>query len=48
MPGAHSEPVFPPLTFMAAASGKSAIDAVLLRQRCWRCDWVLDLDVRAY
>src|ERR1700704_5407283 len=28
--------------------GKSAIDAVRqARQRCWRCDWVLDLDVRA-
>ena len=29
--------------------GKSAIDAVRqARQRCWRCDWVLDLDVRAF
>ena len=29
--------------------GKSAIDAVrTARQRCWRYDWVLDLDVRGY
>ena len=29
--------------------GKSAIDAVrTARQRCWRYDWVLDLDVRSY
>jgi group II intron reverse transcriptase/maturase len=29
--------------------GKSAIDAVQTgRQRCWRYDWVLDLDVRAF
>jgi group II intron reverse transcriptase/maturase len=29
--------------------GKSALEAVgVARQRCWRYDWVLDLDVRAY
>jgi len=29
--------------------GKSAIDAVSqTRQRCWRYDWVLDLDVKGY
>jgi group II intron reverse transcriptase/maturase len=29
--------------------GKSAIDAVrTARERCWRYDWVLDLDVQAY
>jgi RNA-directed DNA polymerase len=29
--------------------GKSAIDAVrTARERCWRYDWVLDLDVRSY
>ncbi|MEQ1577129.1 MAG: group II intron reverse transcriptase/maturase [Hyphomicrobium sp.] len=29
--------------------GKSAIDAVrTARQRCWRYDWVLDLDVKAF
>jgi RNA-directed DNA polymerase len=29
--------------------GKSAIDAVAMaRQRCWRYDWVIDLDVRGF
>src|SRR5688572_24006531 len=29
--------------------GRSAIDAVrTARQRCWRYDWVLDLDVKSY
>ena len=29
--------------------GRSAIDAVrTARQRCWRYDWVLDLDVQSY
>jgi RNA-directed DNA polymerase len=29
--------------------GKSALDAVrTARQRCWRYDWVLDIDVRSY
>ena len=29
--------------------GRSAIDAVrTARQRCWRYDWVLDVDVRSY
>ena len=29
--------------------GKSAIDAVrTARQRCWRSDWVLDLDIKAF
>lgn len=29
--------------------GKSAIDAVAkARERCWRSDWVLDLDIRAF
>jgi group II intron reverse transcriptase/maturase len=29
--------------------GKSAIEAVgIARQRCWRYDWVLDLDIRGY
>src|SRR3954452_13761430 len=28
--------------------GKSALDAVgTCRQRCWRADWVIDLDIRA-
>ena len=30
-------------------SGKSALDAVgVARQRCWRHDWVLDLDLQAF
>ena len=29
--------------------GKSALDAVgVCRQRCWRADWVIDLDIRAF
>ena len=29
--------------------GKSAIDAVrTARERCWRCDWVLDLDLKGF
>jgi len=29
--------------------GKSALDAVgTARQRCWRHDWVLDLDIKAF
>ena len=29
--------------------GKSAIDAVhQARQRCWRYDWVLDLDIKGF
>jgi group II intron reverse transcriptase/maturase len=29
--------------------GKSALDAVgVARQRCWRYDWVLDLDIRSF
>ena len=29
--------------------GRSAIDAVrTARQRCWRSDWVLDIDVKGY
>src|SRR5580704_3959007 len=36
-------------TPMATGPAKSAIDAVRrARQRCWRHDWVLDLDVKAY
>src|SRR5262249_21701594 len=30
-------------------AGRSAIDAVRqARQRCWRYDWVLDIDVKGY
>ena len=42
------EPVFH-LDSYGYRPGKSAIDAVrAARQRCWRYDWVLDLDVRAF
>jgi group II intron reverse transcriptase/maturase len=42
------EPVFHPDSY-GYRPGKSAIEAVhTARERCWRYDWVLDLDVRAY
>jgi RNA-directed DNA polymerase len=42
------EPVFHPDSY-GYRPGKSAIDAVRqARQRCWRYDWVLDLDVKGY
>jgi retron-type reverse transcriptase len=42
------EPVFHPDSY-GYRPGKSAIDAVrTARERCWRYDWVLDLDVQAY
>ena len=42
------EPVFHPDSY-SYRPGKSAIDAVrTARQRCWRYDWVLDLDVKAF
>jgi len=44
----HLEPVFHADSY-GYRLGKSAIDAVRqARQRCWRYDWVLDLDVKAY
>ena len=42
------EPAFHPDSY-GYRPGKSAIDAVRqARQRCWRYDWVLDLDVKGY
>jgi len=42
------EPVFHPDSY-GYRPGKSAIDAVrTARERCWRYDWVLDLDTQAY
>jgi group II intron reverse transcriptase/maturase len=42
------EPVFHPDSY-GYRPGRSAIDAVrTARERCWRYDWVLDLDVQAY
>jgi retron-type reverse transcriptase len=40
------EPVFHPDSY-GYRPGKSAIDAVrTARERCWRYDWVLDLDIQ--
>jgi RNA-directed DNA polymerase len=42
------EPVFH-LDSYGYRPGKSALDAVAAcRQRCWRADWVIDLDIRAF
>jgi len=42
------EPVFHPDSF-GYRPGKSAIDAVTqARERCWRYDWVLDLDIKGF
>lgn len=42
------EPAFHPDSY-GYRPGKSALDAVgTCRQRCWRADWVIDLDIRAF
>jgi retron-type reverse transcriptase len=42
------EPYFHPDSY-GYRPGKSALEAVgVARQRCWRYDWVLDLDIRRY
>lgn len=42
------EPKFHPNSY-GYRPGKSALDAVgAARQRCWRHDWVLDLDIKAF
>jgi hypothetical protein len=42
------EPVFHPDSY-GYRPGKSALDAVAVcRQRCWRTDWVIDMDIRAF
>jgi RNA-directed DNA polymerase len=42
------EPVFHPDSY-GYRPGRSALDAVAkCRERCWRNDWVIDLDVRAF
>jgi RNA-directed DNA polymerase len=44
----HLEPVFHPDSY-GYRPGRSAIDAVrTASQRCWRYDWVLDIDVKGY
>lgn len=43
-----AEPVFHPDSY-GYRPGRSAIDAVgLCRRRCWRANWVIDLDIRAF
>jgi RNA-directed DNA polymerase len=42
------EPMFHPDSY-GYRPGKSALDAVAAcRRRCWRADWVIDLDIRAF
>jgi RNA-directed DNA polymerase len=42
------EPKFHPDSY-GYRPGKSALDAVrMARQRCWRADWVLDLDIKSF
>jgi RNA-directed DNA polymerase len=42
------EPVFHPDSY-GYRPKKSALDAVgTCRQRCWRADWVVDLDIKAF
>jgi len=44
----HVEPIFHPDSY-GYRPKKSALDAVgTCRQRCWRSDWVIDLDIRAF
>lgn len=43
------EPYFHPDSFGYRPPGRSAIDAVgVARQRHWRYDWVLDLDIKGF
>ena len=42
------EPVFHPDSY-GYRPGRSALDALgVCRQRCWRTDWVIDLDIRSF
>jgi group II intron reverse transcriptase/maturase len=42
------EPVFDPDSY-GYRPGKSALDAVgVTRERCWRYDWVVDLDIKSF
>jgi group II intron reverse transcriptase/maturase len=48
----YLEPIVEPMFHRGSYGyrpGKSAIDAVrAARERCWRSDWVLDLDIKAF
>jgi RNA-directed DNA polymerase len=42
------EPIFHPDSY-GYRPGRSALDAVAVcRERCWRTDWVIDLDIKAF
>ena len=42
------EPVFHPDSY-GYRPGRSALDAVgVARKRCWKFDWVVDLDIKAF
>lgn len=44
----RAEPIFHPDSY-DYRSGRGALDAVAVcRARCWRYDWVIDLDIRAF
>jgi RNA-directed DNA polymerase len=44
----RGEPVFHPDSY-GYRPGRSALDAAgACRERCWRYDWIIDLDVRAF
>ena len=46
-PGADGGAVFHPDSY-GYRPGKSALDAVgMARKRCWRADWVIDLDIKS-
>lgn len=46
--GVRVEPIFHPDSF-GYRPGRSALDAVAAcRQRCWKTDWVLDLDIQKF
>ena len=48
MLGREVEPIFHPDSY-GYRPGRSALDAVAVcRERCWRNDWVIDLDVRSF
>jgi RNA-directed DNA polymerase len=45
---AKVEPIFHPSSY-GYRPGRSALDAVAAcRQRCWKSDWIVDLDIRSY
>ena len=44
----HAEPIFHPDSY-GYRPGKCALDAVgVTRRRCWKQDWVIDLDIKAF